>query len=165
MYIDDIVNKDVLKELESRVDKINIDAVFDSAYIEQLIEDNKYSPFPQIQILERQDVVASALYEGRVALVVENSPFVIIVPATLPNLFQSPDDYYQRWMYSSMIRFIRMLSILISLMAPALYVAITSFNPEIIPTKLAYAIAASREGIPFPAFIEVFNNGAIFRHY
>lgn len=154
MYIDDIANKEVLQELENRIDKINIDAVFDSAYVEQLIEDNKYSPFPQIQSTERPDVVAAALYEGRVALLVDNSPFAIIVPTTLPNLFQSPDDYYQRWMHGSMVRFIRMLSILISLTAPALYVAITSYHADIIPTKLAYAIAASREGVPFPAFIE-----------
>jgi len=154
MYIEDIVNKDVFQELKHRIDKINIDAIFDSAYIEQLIEDNKYSPFPQIQSTERPDVVAAALYEGRVALVVDNSPFVIIIPATLPSLFQSPDDYYQRWMHGSIIRFIRIFSLLISLTAPALYVSITSFNPEIIPTRLAYAIASSREGVPFPAFIE-----------
>jgi len=154
MYIDDIVNKEVLKELEHRIEKISIDAVLDSAYIEHLIEDNKYSPFPQIQSTERPDVVAAALYEGRVALLVDNSPFAIIVPTTLPNLFQSPDDYYQRWMYSSVVRFIRMLAILISLTAPALYVAITSYHTDIIPTKLAYAIASSREGVPFPAFVE-----------
>ncbi|MBK5240218.1 spore germination protein [Clostridium sp.] len=154
MYIDDIVNKEVLEELQDRIEKINIDAVFDSAYIEQLIEDNKYSPFPQIQSTERPDVVAAALYEGRVALLVDNSPFAIIVPCTLPNLFQSPDDYYQRWMHASIVRLIRMISIFISLTAPALYVAITSFNTSIIPTKLAYSIAASREGVPFPAFIE-----------
>ncbi|MGH4051907.1 MAG: spore germination protein [Clostridium sp.] len=154
MYIDDIVNKDVLQELEDRIDEINIDAVFDSAYIEQLIEDNKYSPFPQIQSTERPDVVAAALYEGRVALLVDNSPFAIIVPTTLPNLFQSPDDYYQRWMHSSIIRFLRIVAIFISLTAPALYVAVTSYHTSIIPTKLAYAIAASREGVPFPAFIE-----------
>ena len=154
MYIEDIVNKEVLAELEDRVNKINIDAVFDSAYIEQLIEDNKFSPFPQIQSTERPDVVAAALYEGRIALVVDNSPFAIIVPTTLPNLFQSPDDYYQRWMHGSIVRVIRLFAILISLTAPALYVAITSFHTNIIPTKLAYAIAASREGVPFPAFIE-----------
>ena len=154
MYIDDIVNKEVLKELELRIEKISIDAVLDSAYVEHLIEDNKYSPFPQIQSTERPDVVAAALYEGRVALLVDNSPFAIIVPTTLPNLFQSPDDYYQRWMYSSVVRFIRMLAIFISITAPALYVAITSYHTDIIPTKLAYAIAASREGVPFPAFVE-----------
>lgn len=154
MYIDDIVNKEVLQELEDRIDKINIDAVFDSGYIGQLIEDNKYSPFPQIQSTERPDVVAAALYEGRVALIVDNSPFAIIVPTTLPNLFQSPDDYYQRWMHSSIVRIIRILSIFISITAPSLYVSITSFHTATIPTELAYAIAASREGLPFPAFIE-----------
>lgn len=154
MYIDDIVNKNILEELMNRIQKIKIDAVLDSGYIEQFIEDNKWSLFPQIQSTERPDVVAAALYEGRIALLVDNSPFAIIVPATMPNLFQSPDDYYQRWVYSSVIRLIRFLSIIISLMLPALYVAVTSFHTSIIPTKLAYFMAASREGVPFPSFVE-----------
>ena len=155
LYIEDIVNKEVLSELMNRIEKINIDAIFDSGYVEQLIEDNIWSPFPQIQSTERPDVVAAALYEGRVAILVDNSPFAIVVPATLPNLFQSPDDYYQRWLYSSVVRIIRVLSVLISLVLPALYIAITSFHTGIIPTKLAYSIAASREGVPFPAYVEV----------
>ena len=154
MYIDDIVNKDILEEVTKRIDKINIDAVLDSGYVEQLIEDNRMSPFPQTQNTERPDVVAAALYEGRIAILVDNSPFVLIIPATLPNLFQSPDDYYQRWIVSSVVRMIRLLSILISLVLSPLYVAVTSYNTSIIPTKLAYFIAASREGVPFPAFIE-----------
>lgn len=153
-YIDDIVNKEVLEELNTRLKKINIDAVLDSGYIEQYIEDNAFSPFPQVQSTERPDVVAAALYEGRVAILVDNSPIAIIVPSTLPNLFQSPDDYYQRWVYGSTTRLLRLIAAFISLIAPALYVAVTSFNPSIIPTKLAYSIAASREGVPFPAFIE-----------
>lgn len=154
LYIDDIVNKDVLKQCEARLANINIDAVLDSGYIEQFIEDDKYSPFPQVQSTERPDVVAAALYEGRVAILVDNSPFALIVPATLPNFFQSPDDYYQRWIYSTTVRIIRFISIIVSLLLPALYVAVTSFNTSIIPTKLAYSIAASREGVPFPAFVE-----------
>jgi spore germination protein len=153
-YIDDIVNKEVLDELNRRLDKIKIDAILDSGYVEQYIEDNAYSPFPQVQSTERPDVVAAALYEGRVAVLVDNSPIAIIVPATLPNLFQSPDDYYQRWIFGSSTRILRLIAVFISLIAPALYVAVTSFNPSIIPTKLAYSIAASREGVPFPAFIE-----------
>lgn len=154
MYIDDIVNKDVLKQCEDRVSNIKIDAVLDSGYIEQLIEDNKFSPFPQIQSTERPDVVAAALYEGRVAILVDNSPFALIVPATLPTFFQSPDDYYQRWIYSTLIRVIRFIAIVFSLLLPALYIAVTSYNTSIIPTKLAYSIAASREGVPFPSFVE-----------
>lgn len=154
MYIDDIVNKDVLDEFMSRVDKINIDAVLDSGYVEQLIEDDKWSPFPQVQSTERPDVVAAALYEGRIALLVDNSPFAIIVPATLPILFQSPDDYFQKWLTASSTRIIRFVAILLSLIMPGFYIAVTSFHTTIIPTRLAYAMAATREGIPFPAFIE-----------
>lgn len=154
IYIDDIVNKTALNELNKRLSKIKIDAVLDSGYIEQLIEDNKWSLFPQIQSTERPDVVASAVYEGRIAILVDNSPSAIIIPATMANLFQSPDDYYHRWIYSSTIRIIRFLAVLMSLVMPALYVAVTSFHTGIIPTKLAYFIAASREGVPFPAFIE-----------
>jgi spore germination protein len=156
MYIDDIVNKDVLQNLMERIDEINIDAVLDSGYIEQLIEDDCWSPFPQAQSTERPDVVSAALYEGRIAILVDNSPFAIIVPTTLPTLFQTPDDYYQRWMNASMLRLIRFLGIFIGIIMPALYVAVTSFHTSIIPTKLAYSIAASREGVPFPAFVETF---------
>ena len=153
-YIDDIVNKDVLDELRKRLDKINIDAIMDSGYIEQLVEDNQWSIFPQIQSTERPDVVAAALYEGRVAMIVDNSPFAIIIPATLPNLFQSPDDYNQRWISSSIVRFTRLFSLILSLILPALYVAVTSYQTAIIPSRLAYSIAASREGVPFPGYIE-----------
>ncbi|OPJ63400.1 spore germination protein [Clostridium oryzae] len=154
VYIDDIVNKEVLECAKKRIDNINIDAILDSGYIEQLIEDNKWSIFPQLQSTERPDVVAAAIYEGRVGIMVDNSPFCIIVPTTLPALFQSPDDYYQRWIYSSVMRIVRFLGIVLSLILPGLYVAVTSFHNSIIPTKLAYAIAATREGVPFPAYLE-----------
>lgn len=109
MYIDDIVNKDVLQELDKRINNINIDAVLDSGYVEQFIEDKNWSPFPQIQSTERPDVVAAALYEGRVAIIVDNSPFSIIIPATLPQLFQAPDDYYLRWLNGGIVRILRLL--------------------------------------------------------
>ncbi|EKO1913488.1 spore germination protein [Clostridium botulinum] len=154
MYIEDIVNENVLNNLYDRLDKIKIDAILESGYVEHFIEDNKWSVFPTTKSTERPDVVASALYEGKVAILVDNSPFAIIVPATLPSLFQSPDDYYQRWIYSSIIRIIRLLSIIIGMILPAMYVAVTSYHSEIIPTKLAYFIASSREGVPFPAYME-----------
>ena len=155
MYISDLVNNEVLDELNRRLEKINIDAVLDSGYIEQFIEDDIYSPFPQVQSTERPDVVAAAIYEGRAAILVDNSPFVLIVPATLNNIIQSPDDYNQRWMHSSFVRITRVFALFISLILPCLYIAVTSFHTGIIPTKLAYSIAASREGVPFPAFVEV----------
>ncbi len=156
IYIEDIVNKDVLNDLIERIDNIEIDAVLDSGYIEQLIEDDSWSPFPQIQSTERPDVVSAALYEGRVAILVDNSPFALIVPATMAALFQTPDDYYQRWLNASMLRLIRFVGIFIGLIMPSIYVAVTSYHTAIIPTRLAYSIAASREGVPFPAFVETF---------
>ncbi|GAA0177773.1 spore germination protein [Clostridium sediminicola] len=154
-YISDLVNEEVLQELNKRMEKINIDAVLDSGYIEQLIEDDIYSPFPQVQSTERPDVVAAALFEGRTAILVDNSPFALIIPATLNNIIQSPDDYYQRWVHSTFVRLFRYFALFFSLILPALYIAVTSYHTGIIPTKLAYSIAASREGVPFPAFVEV----------
>ncbi|WBW98462.1 spore germination protein [Oceanirhabdus sp. W0125-5] len=154
LYIEDIADKELVTEVEKRLDEIEIDAIQDSGYIEQMIEDNKLSPFPQVQSTERPDVVASAIYEGRVAILVDNSPFALIVPGTLPALFQSPDDYNQRWMHSSLIRLLRVFAMIAALVAPALYIATTAFHTNILPTKLAYSIAASREGVPFPAFVE-----------
>lgn len=154
MYIEDIVNEDVLTQVKEKLDSINIDAILDSGYIEQLLEGSKWSIFPQVQSTERPDVVAAALLEGRVALVVDNTPFCILVPTTLSTLFQSPDDYNQRWLYASGIRILRFIAILLSIVLPAIYVSVTSFHTAILPTRLVYAIAASREGVPFPAFIE-----------
>ncbi len=154
MYIEDIVNQDVLNNLYDKLEKIKIDAILGSGYVEHFIEDNKWSLFPTTKSTERPDVVASALYEGKVAILVDNSPFAIIVPTTLPSLFQSPDDYYQRWIHSSTIRMMRLFSIIISIILPAMYVSVTSYHSAIIPTKLAYFIASSREGVPFPAYME-----------
>lgn len=156
VYIDDIVNTDVLKELKSRIDRIDIDAILDSGYIEQFIEDNEKTPFPQVQSTERPDVVTAALYEGRIGIMVDGSPFVLIVPAVLVDFFQAPDDYYSSWITGSVVRGLRLIGMMTSLVMPALYIAVTSFHSDLIPTKLAYTIAASREGVPFPAYVEVF---------
>lgn len=156
MYIDDIVNKDTLKEVYERLDQINIDGILESGYIEQLIEDNIFSPFPQIQATERPDAVAGAILSGRIGIIVDNSPFVLIVPTTLIQLFISVEDYYQRWVVSTFVRLTRVVAGTISLVLPALYIAITSYQPDVIPTRFALAISGSREGVPFPAFVEAF---------
>ncbi|MDD2573581.1 MAG: spore germination protein [Bacillota bacterium] len=153
-YMDNIVDKNVLKEVEKRLERINIDAVLESGYIEQFIEDSWYSPFPQIQNTERPDRVAASLLEGRVAIITDNTPFVLLVPATLNIMFQSSEDYYERWFIASFIRILRYTSAFISLILPAVYIAITSYHPGLIPTDLALYIAGTRTGVPFPAFIE-----------
>lgn len=153
-YIDDIVNKDILNNVKEKLKEINIDAILDSGYVEQLIEGNKWSIFPQVQATERPEVVSSSIYEGKVCIIVDNSPFVLVAPSTFSNLFQTPDDYNLRWIYSSISRIIRLFALIVSLVLPSLYVAITSFHTSIIPTKLAYLIASARRGIAFPPIFE-----------
>lgn len=156
LYIEDIVNEELLKEVFKRLDTVDIDAILDSAMLEQLIEDDYLSPFPQIENTERPDTVAASLYEGRVALLVDNTPFALIVPATLGTLLQSAEDYYSRWTISSVLRLLRILAGFLAILSPALYIAITSFHPGLIPTKLTYYVAASRINVPFPAVVEAF---------
>lgn len=154
MYIDDLVNRRALETLEERLNMIDIDAILDSGYIEQLIEDHWLSPFPQIQNTERPDTAAAALYDGRIVVVVDNSPFILLVPSTLNSLMKSSEDYYERWTIGTAVRLLRYIAVFIALLAPALYVAITSFHPQMIPTQLAIFMAAKRTGVPFPAIVE-----------
>lgn len=154
VYIDDIVNDDILDNVKKKLKDINIDAILDSGYIEQLIEGDKWNIFPQVQATERPEVVSAAIYEGKICVIVDNSPFVLIIPSTFSNLFQTPDDYNLRWIYSSFSRIIRFFAVIISLILPSIYVAITSFHTSIIPSKLAYSIASARRGIAFPPIFE-----------
>ena len=155
-YIEDIAHQDLIDEVMRRLNTIDIDAVLDSGYIEQLIEDNPYSPFPQIIGTERPDQVAAELYEGRVVIVVDNSPFALIIPSTLNSLYQSPEDYYDRWVIATILRFIRITASLLAMILPSLYIVFTSYHTGVLPTKLVLSIAASREGVPFPALVEAF---------
>lgn len=156
VYIDDIVKKSLVEEIEKKLKQISIDAVLESGYIEQFIEDKSITVFPQMQATERPDVVAGRIYEGRVAVLVDNTPFALIIPTGLNAFLQSPEDYYTRPTVATFLRYIRLVSLVISVVAPSMYIALISFNPGIIPSKLLFSIAASREGVPFPAFIEAF---------
>ncbi|TCO78737.1 spore germination protein [Marinisporobacter balticus] len=162
MYIEETVNKSILKMVKERLDKINIDAILESGYVEQLIEDDWRSPFPQIQHTQRPDVVAAGLYEGRIALIIDNTPFSLLVPATIVTLLQSPEDYNERFFIGSAIRILRFLSIVIALLLPSFYIAVTSYHPGMLPTDLALYVAGSRMNVPFPAFIEAFIMEAAF---
>lgn len=156
-YIDGVINQDILVELNRRLDQIKeVDSILEGGCIEQYIEDSPYSPFPQIQYTERPDRVAAALLEGRCALIVDGTPDVLILPAVFIQFLQSSEDYYNRILAGTALRWVRYLGIFIAITLPSLYVAITAFHHEMLPTNLALSIAAAREGIPFPAFLEAF---------
>lgn len=154
-YMKDIVNPELLQEVETRISKLDIDFLAESGYIEQLIEDNYLSPFQQVQNTERPDRVINALLEGRIAILLDGTPFALIVPVTFSMLLQSPEDYYERWLPGSLMRMLRFAASFLALMAPALYISFISFHPGLIPTELALSIIETRQGVPFPSVIEV----------
>jgi len=154
LYVKGIANEEIIQEVRDRLHRINIDSIIDSGYVEQSIEDQTFTSFPTTYHTERPDVVASQLVEGRIAIVVDGSPFVLTVPAVFVQFFQAPDDYYSRFDLSTGIRILRIIAFFIALIGPSLYIAATTFHQEMIPTTLAIAIAAQRENVPFPAFVE-----------
>lgn len=155
MYMDDIVRKDLLEEVERRIHSFKIDAILETGTVEQLIEHEWFSPFPQAQVTERPDKVAASILEGRIAIVVDNTPLVLIVPSTINSFFQASEDYYNRWVISSFVRILRYIAAFFATALPGLFIAITTYHPSMIPSQLAFSIAASREGVPFPVVIEI----------
>ncbi|WP_328803978.1 spore germination protein [Paenibacillus glycinis] len=153
-YIEGIVQASVLEEVRGRISQIKIDTVLDGAFVEEFIEDHPFTFFPQVQNTERPDIVASCLAERKVAVFVDGTPFVLIVPCTFWNAFQSADDYYERFLYATVIRWLRMILITTSLYLPSIYVAISTFHPQLLPTNFLISITSAREGVPFPAVIE-----------
>ncbi|RXT06943.1 spore germination protein [Ammoniphilus sp. CFH 90114] len=153
-YIQGTVKEGLVEEVKKRLQRIEIDAVLESGYIEELIEDAPLSPFPTVLCTERPDKVASVLLEGRVAIFVDNTPFVLIVPTFFWQFIQASDDYYNRYWVGTFFRIIRYIAFLISLVLPSIYVMLVSFHQEMIPTTLAFTIASGREVVPFPVLVE-----------
>ncbi len=160
-YIEGLTNKHLLEELTERIKNIDIDYIAESGYIEQLIEDESISPFPQMLSTERPDRVAANLQEGRIAVLTDGSPFALVLPLTITVFLHSPEDYYDRFIIASFIRLIRLFAAFVTLTLPSLYIAAISFHPEMIPTRLALAFAGGRGQVPFPSYIEAFAMEAI----
>lgn len=154
MYVRHLVNDEVLKQVRERIAKIDIDGILESNYIEEHIQEKRYTPFPTIFNSERPDVVAAGLLEGRVAILVDGTPFALLVPALFTQFFQSSEDYYQRADFGTLIRLLRFFAFVLALLTPSVFIAITTFHQEMLPTTLLYNLASQREGTPLPAFIE-----------
>ncbi len=155
VYLADITQPRLVREVHSRLSAIDIDAVIDSGYIEQLIKDRRASIFPLTQNTERTDKAVAAIYEGRVTILVDQSPFAIIVPVTVNELYQSTEDYYFDFWLGSFLRLLRLISNNLAVALPGLYVALVAVNPELLPIELALSIAGARARIPFPLVVEV----------
>lgn len=155
VYVKGLAKKELINEVKRRIQAINIDQILDAGYIEQLIEDNPLSIFATIGFTEKPDVLAAKILEGRVGVLVDGSPNALTIPLLFIEKFQTAEDYYARPFFMSLIRLIRYLSFLISIVAPAYYIVLTSFHIELLPTPFLISIAASTEGTPFPVIVEI----------
>lgn len=153
-YLRGVCPSSRIAEVRSRIKGINIDGILESGYLEEFIQDNPFSIFPQIRNTERPDVVSAALLEGRVAIITDNTPIVLIAPGEFFSLLQSAEDYYNRYIFSTFIRILRFLALLIAAFLPAFYIAVTNYHREMVPTELLMSIASARTGVPFPTVIE-----------
>lgn len=155
VYIEGVAKPEVVEEIQRRIKNFVVDGIFDSGMLEQLTERNVYSPFPEFQATERPDKAASGLVEGRVVLIVDNSPMVLLLPTTMNSFFQASDDTYSRWEVATMIRILRFLGAFITVALPGLYIAVVNYQPELLSSALALSFAAAREGVPFSVVFEV----------
>ncbi|MGM0901058.1 MAG: spore germination protein [Bacillota bacterium] len=154
VYRKDLANKELIEEFKMRIHRVSIDHIPSFGYLQELIEDSTWSPFPQILYTERVDRVIGHLNEGRVAIFIDGSPACLLIPVTFFAFLHSPDDYNSRWMIGSFIRSLRFLSIVISVNLPALYIAVIAFHFEVLPDDLVLPVISSIRNIPFPPLVE-----------
>ena len=156
-YLKDRANPDIVNEIKARIKAIRAEGILDSSYIERNIEDSSISPFPQIEVTERPDVAESALTQGRVVIILDGSPDILLAPATFFDLMDTPEDTFRRWFIaSSFFRIARYIMFIFAVSLPALYISLRSFNPELIPTRLLGIILANQIEKPFPIYFEAF---------
>jgi spore germination protein KA len=155
-YIEGVAQAAIIAELESRLNKIQIDGILDSGYIQEMIKDAPFSPFETVGASERPDVTAGKLLEGRIALFVDGSPFVLTVPYVVGENFQSSEDYYNNYILGSINRFLRGITAVTTIAIPAIFLAIVTYHQEMLPTPLLLSIVASRHDVPIPTSLSLF---------
>jgi spore germination protein KA len=165
VYIRNIANPKIVAEVWRRLRRIDIDAVLESGYIEEFIQDAPLSIFPTVGNTETPDKFAAKILEGRVGILVEGTPFALTAPFLFIESFQVAEDYYSRSFFTSLVRLIRFLALHLTIVLPALYVAIITFHPNIVPETLLLTIARTRETIPFPAFVEALLMGIFYEMF
>lgn len=155
VYMEDLVYPDLLKTIKERMEAYEIDGILDSGMLEQLTEKHWLSPFPPFQATERPDRAASAVLEGRVVLVTDHSPTVLVFPSDYNSFFQTSDDWYNRFEIATFARLLRFFAAILAMSFPAIYVAVTTWHTSLLPTNLVLSMAEARQGVPFPSLGEV----------
>ena len=154
MYVNTIAKQDLVKYVEDKLKNIDIDGILDVSYIQEFIEEENEADFPVSITTERPDVVSYYLLQGRIVVLVDNSPYALILPAFFEDFFNNIDDYYQRKSNVFLTKIIRYICMILTVMTPAIYLSLITFDQESIPTDLLISFTSQREGVPFPAFVE-----------
>lgn len=155
-YIDGIVKKNLIEKIRKKIDEINIDGIVTSDDLKKQMQKDIKTILPTITTTERPDRASKALISGKVVIIVDNSPFALIIPGLFIDYFKAPEDWYSNNFNTSITRIVKYVAYFISMLTPALYVALTTYNQEIIPTDLLISFSIQRDGVPFPAVIEAF---------
>jgi spore germination protein KA len=155
IYLKGVANPALVKEVKRRIRFLDIDYIGGTGMLENLIEDNPWAPFPQTLSTERPDRATSFIMEGKVLLIVEGTPFAAAMPVGFFQMIQTSEDAFLRWQYGAFLRLIRLLGIFVALLVPGMYIALTLYHQEAIPTDLLAAIVKARENVPFPTIMEV----------
>ena len=153
-YLKNVANNNLIKEVRYRIDNIGIDYLLSSGQLEQLIEDTNFS-IPQLLSTERPDRLSSYILEGRVAILVNGTPYGLVAPAVLIDFLSSAEDRNLKYQFANLLKIVRILALFITLLLPGLYIAVTTFHQELVPTELLFAIVASRSNVPFPIIFEI----------
>lgn len=161
-YLKGLAKEKNINEVKRRLQKIDTDAILGAGYISKYIRDPGYSPFPTVQVTERLEVAASAILEGKIVILVDSSPFALIIPTFFMNFFQAIDDYFLPFDTAIYFRLIRYFALFLTLFLPAIYVAIISFHPDMIPTQYLISVAAQRHSVPFAPILEISIMGGTF---
>ncbi len=154
-YLNGIASKKNIRMLEKKLSNISIDGILDSSYIIELLTGKQKSILPRAIYTERPDLVCNSILNGKIAIIVENSPYVLILPGVFSDYFTSPEDYYLKPASASFNRILRYISFLIAILVPAIYIAISTFDLQIVPNTLLISFSIQKESVPFPTLIEI----------
>ena len=155
LYMEELACPELLEDIKERLGSFEIDGILDSGMVEQLTEEVWYSPFPQFQTTQRPDRAAMELLNGRIVVIVDNSPVALILPTTFNNFLQVSEDRYNRFEMVSFLRCLRFLAVLTAMLLPGLYLAVIRFHTQILPGNLILSFAQAREGVPFSGIVEL----------
>lgn len=154
-FIKDIIDEKKVKEIKSKLQNIDIDGILDGGTVREFLMTKQKSSFPKFKSTERPDLACTSLLDGKIVILVENSPFVLITPGLFVDFLHSPEDDYQKAVNTNITRILRILAFFLTIVTPGFYIAITTFNQQMIPNELLISLAIQREGVPFPTAFEI----------